>query len=33
MDNRKVYNLDTQNDHKVDDDYNDNVKDLVSTVN
>lgn len=33
IDSKRVYNLDTQDDHKVDDDYNDVVKDLKSAVN
>ena len=28
MDDKRIYNLDTQDDHKVDDDYNDIIKDL-----
>ena len=33
IDSKRVDNLDTQDDHKVDDDYNDIVKDLKSAVN
>ena len=33
LQNKKVYNLNTQDDHKVDDDYNTTVKDLKSAVN
>ena len=33
LDNKRIYNLDTPDDHKIDDDYNTKVKDLTSAVN
>ena len=33
MDGKRIYNLDTQDDHKVDDDYNDIIKNMKSAVN
>jgi len=33
LQNQKVFNLDTPDDHKVDDDYNTRIRDLKSAVN
>ena len=33
LQNKKVFNLDTPDDHKVDDDFNTRVRDLKSAVN